>query len=246
MKELLFKSFSYTYANTPKTCPKVLSNGWLSSVGMKLFLSSIAAETLPYLRELLNKDPKRSKVIFIATAADVYDDKKFVERDRKKLVELGYKVEDYDIKGKEVGKILKKLKDTDVIFVAGGNPFYLLEQARKTGFDQAVKKLYDEEIIYVGSSAGAVILGPSLEPIKSLDDPSKGPNLKSFLGLNLIPFVPLPHFDNKKYRPACEKIIRRYKTKFKFLPIGDRQAVIVEGRGVRLVGNKLYWPVREE
>ncbi len=202
---------------------------------MKLFLASIAAETLEYLEEILPKKPKECKVIFIPTAADPYEDKSFVEKDRKKLVELGYNIEDFDIKNKDENKLLKKFNDIDAIFVAGGNSFYLLEKMQESGFDKIIKDLIGEGMVYVGSSAGAVVVGPSIEPIKSLDDPSKALNLKSFTGLNLVDFVPLPHFDNEKYGPICKKAMEEYKDKFKILPIKDQQAAIVEDNSVRMV-----------
>lgn len=202
----------------------------------KLFLASIAAKTLDYLKEILSKDPKECKVIFIPTAADLYEDKSFVEEDRKKLVELGYKVEDFDIKGKDEKQLLEKFKFIDIIFIAGGNTFYLLEKVKESGFNNIIKELLDKGIVYVGSSAGAVIAGPSIEPIRLLDHPEKAPNLKSFEGLNIVDFVPLPHFDNEKYGPKCEKVMEEYKEKFKLLPIKDLQAAIVEDNEVRFVG----------
>jgi len=205
---------------------------------MKLFLASIAAETAGYLKGLLNKEPKDCKVVFIPTAADPYDDKSFVEKDREALVNLGYNVEDYDIKDKDETQLLEKLGTADVVFIAGGNSFYLLEKVQESGFNKVIKELVDKGTVYVGSSAGAIIVGPNIEPIKSLDDPTKAPNLKSLAGLNFVDFIPLPHFDNEKYGPKCKKVIEKYGNKFKLVPIGDQQAVIVENDSVRMVGTK--------
>ena len=202
---------------------------------MKLFLASIAAETIRHLKELLDKEPKECNIVFIPTAADLHKDKSFVEKDRKKLVELGYKIDDYDIKGKDENQLLEKFGVADVIFVAGGNSFYLLEKAKESGFDKIIKEVLDKGIVYVGSSAGAVIAGPNIEPIKYLDDPAKAPNLKSFTGLNLVNFIPLPHFDNPKYESKCKKIMDEYKDKLELLPIKDTQAAIVEDGALRFV-----------
>ena len=203
---------------------------------MKLLLTSVAAETLDYLKELTSKKPEECKVIFIPTAADPYKDKGFVDKDRKKLVELGYNVEDFDLKGKDKNQLLDKFKDSDIIFIAGGNTFYLLYYIKKSGFDKIVRKLLDNGKVYVGSSAGAIITGPSIEPIKLMDNPEKAQNLKSFEALNLVDFILLPHMDSEKYGPKCKKAIKEYGDKFKFLPIKDKQAVIVKDDSVRVVG----------
>ena len=168
------------------------------------------------------------RVAFITTAADPYEDKSFVENDRDKLIELGLKVVDYDMKKKNKSKLLSDLRDFNVIFVSGGNTFYLLEKMRESGFDKIIKQLLSNGIIYIGSSAGSVVVGPSIEPIKSLDDPSIVKKLKSFKGLGLVDFVVLPHTDNKKYSLKTKKILKDYGADFKIVPLKDSQAVLVE------------------
>ena len=155
----------------------------------KLFLTSINIDQLP---KFTGKNPRGLKVAFIQTAADPYEDKWFVEADRKKLIELGFVLVDLDLKDKTQDELQSILSKVDIIYVTGGNSFYLLEKMRESGFDKILPALLEQGIIYAGSSAGAVIVGSSLEPIKSLDDPSKAPNLKSYDGLGLVDFVIIP------------------------------------------------------
>lgn len=202
----------------------------------KLFLASVVSNTIEKLLEILPKPSNELTVAFIPTAADPYEDKWFVEDDRNKLKEKSFNLKDIDIKGKTRRELEDDLKDIDIVFVAGGNTFYLLEKARESGFDEIVKELVQKGVIYVGSSAGATFVCPTIEPVKTLDDPSKAPSLKSFEGLNLVDFVILPHYGKEKYKAKYEKIIKEYgNLGFKLIPLTDEQAIIVEGENYRII-----------
>ena len=192
---------------------------------MKLFLTSVASKTLDKIVPLLPKPPKELKVAFIPTAGDTYKEKPWMEEDREKLVDLGFNVADFDLKGKTESQIEKALSKVDIIFVAGGNTFYLLEKTKQSGFDKVVKKLVKNGTIYVGSSAGSILAGPNIEPVKILDDPQKA-RLDSFEGLGLVDFVILPHYGKEKYK--IDKIIKEYGNKYQLIPITDDQLVVAE------------------
>lgn len=204
----------------------------------KLFLASIACNVLDKFVELLDRPPSELTVAFIPTAAEVYENKSFVEDDRKKLLELGFKILEINIMGK-VEKILQEqLKDVDVIFVAGGNTFYLLEKALASGFDTIVKKHVKRGKYYIGSSAGSVLAGLTIELVKSLDDPKKAPHLKSFDGLKLIDKIILPHCGNEKYQQKLNQIFSEYSNlQEKIIKLTDKQAVVIEGRKLKIISS---------
>jgi len=201
----------------------------------KLFLASIVSNTIEKLIEILPGSSDKLAVAFIPTAADPYEDKWFVDEDRDKLKEKGFNVKDVDIKGKTEQELLEELKDVDIIFVAGGNTFYLLEKSRESGFDKIVKELIQKGVTYVGSSAGATLAGPDIEPIKTLDDPSKAPSLKSFNGLNLVDFNILPHFEEKNRKEYGEIIRENSEKGYKLIILTDNQAVVVEDEEFKIV-----------
>jgi len=123
-----------------------------------------------------------------------------------------------------------------IIFVAGGNVFYLLEKAKESGFDKVAVELVEKGVIYVGSSAGAALAGPDIEPIKELDDPLEAQNLKSTRSLNLVDFVVIPHYRSERFNEGVEKILKNSKEyKYKLIPITDQQAVVVKGNKYNIV-----------
>ena len=181
---------------------------------------------------LIEKVVKGGNLAFIPTAADTYENKWWIKEDKIKLAKKGFDLTEIDLKRKVS---LKEFKYFDVVYVAGGNSFYLLEKMRESGFGRMIKKLVDREVTYVGSSAGAVVAGPSIWPIRFLDDPSKA-KLKSFKSLNLVDFIPLPHFGNKKYSKPYKKVMKGLgKTNYKYVKIKENQAVLVKNGKVKII-----------
>jgi dipeptidase E len=204
----------------------------------KLFLTSVACKVLDKFVELLDCPPSDLTVAFIPTAADVYENKSFVDDDRNKLSELGFKILDINITNKTEEILQEQMKDIDIIFVAGGNTFYLLEKALASGFDKIVKKLVESGKYYIGSSAGSVLAGLTIEPVKLLDDPSKAQNLKSFDGLKLIDKIILPHCGNEKYQDKMNQILKDYSdVKDKIIKLTDNQAAIINDEAIKIISS---------
>lgn len=202
---------------------------------MKLFLTSQANMVLDKIVSMLDKPANQLTVAFIPTAGDLYgDNKPWMDADRDKLVELGFKVEDFDIKDKNQNEVKEELFKSDVIFVAGGNTFYLLEKMIKSGTDKVINELKDSDKIYIGSSAGSCIVGPDIKPIAVFDDPSEA-QLESSHALGLVDFVVLPHAGKEKYAPIQNKVVKDFADKYKIIQITDEQMIVVDEKGMRIV-----------
>ncbi|MEI9966862.1 MAG: Type 1 glutamine amidotransferase-like domain-containing protein [Candidatus Moraniibacteriota bacterium] len=194
---------------------------------MKIFLTSTAADTLEKLLPSISKNPSEMKVAFIPTAGDLYPDKPWQERDRDTLKELGFQVEDIDLKVTRHEELKAALTQVDIIFVAGGNTSYLLEQAQKSGFLNIAKDLVHSGTIYIGSSAGSLLAGPNIEVDKIYSEGEFEKELMSYEGLGLVDFVILPHANKEGYRPYIERIKTQYGQKYPFVELGDNQAIVL-------------------
>lgn len=199
----------------------------------RLFLASFG---LSAFADFVGKDPKTLSVGFIPTAADPYKNQWFIDSDRKFLSELGFNIIDVHIGDKSQ---IQKLKDVDVIYVGGGNTFYLLEQAIESGALDLIRKLVNNETLYAGSSAGAVFAGPSIAPVAFIDDPYDAPNLKTTNSLGLVDFVVLPHYGKEKYIHKYKKVMKEFEGKgFKLITLNDEQAIVVEGDDYKIIESK--------
>src|SRR3989344_4372382 len=200
-----------------------------------LFLTStgLPKEIRGSFLKVLPKEPKDLKVAFIPTAAELDADKWYVDIARNELLEIGFPVEDVDLKIDP--KVLKqKLEKSDVIYINGGNTFYLLEQVKKSGLDKYLEELINNGKIYIGSSAGSVLVGPNIEAAGWDPGWDKNVNnLEDSNGLNIVPFLVAPHFTEEE-REVLER--NKPNVNYEIIPITDKQAVLIEGEKYNIVG----------
>lgn len=194
----------------------------------RLFLASAfgdVAEKLPW--GLLDR-AANLRVGFVTTAANPYSTAPYQEKDKKKLQEQGFTVVDIDIEGKDREALRIIFKDIDVMFVAGGNTLYLLYCSRQSGFDALVREFVDSGKVYIGSSAGSIIMGPTKEPA----DPEQlamVPGPVSCEAFHIINTRILPHTCGE-YDWGNEKIKEEFSGRgYPILLLTDKQALIVEG-----------------
>lgn len=202
---------------------------------MKLFLASLASETLDLVIPLLADKPQNLKLAFIPTAADPYgiEPMPWMDADQDKLITMGFMVTDYDLKHKDVDTLRKDLSQFQVIFVAGGNTFYLLNEVKKSGFDIVIKELLDKGAVYIGASAGSMILGPDLNHLTTIDHPEQVPELTDYKCLGLIKERIVPHFGKEKYVDRHAQLQKEWRDEI--LLLRDDQVLIVNDDNIEVV-----------
>lgn len=202
----------------------------------KLFLASYFSFVSDSLLPLLPKKPSELTLAFVPTAADLYPIKPWFYGDKLKLKMMGFKMIEVDLKNKTKAQLMGELEHADVIFVSGGNTYYLLEKAQKSGFLEIARKLVSKGVIYVGSSAGSALACPTIGHVEDLDDINVA-TLTDFQGLGLIDFLILPHYGNRKYEDRFQRIMAKWKgNDFSIQALTDTQAYVVNGTQVQLVG----------
>lgn len=130
---------------------------------MKLYLASYAMVSMAKIIKHEGCDFAGKKAIFIPIAGDPYDNKDFVEADRIALEKYGLDIVEMDIKNKNVEEIRKAIIGADIVLVAGGDTFYLMEKLKESGADKVIKDFIEKNGIYIGSSAGSIICCPTIE-----------------------------------------------------------------------------------
>ncbi len=202
----------------------------------KIFLTSIAGDVMNDIVKYLPKDPKETKLAFIITASEVYTgDLWWLKKDKDKLIELGFNITEFTITGLTKSKIEEKLNNIDIIFVVGGNQLYLLDQAIKTGFDQIILEKSKQNLIYIGSSAGSMILGKNIDISCTKEEISSVPDLKSN-GIGLVDLTIVPHFGNPKYKQFYSQFFEKfYDTDTKLTLLRDNQYLFIQDEDCKLI-----------
>jgi dipeptidase E len=205
----------------------------------QLFLASSIDRTAKAIAEQITqktgKDIKTLKTAFITTGAEAVkiqnpDDMEWLENDRKGLADAGFDLFDYTITDKTPEQIEKDLGDCDVIHVNGGNSFYLLIQARKSGFDKFIRDFVNKGKIYTGSSAGSIIASPNIQIAKKERHKPYDEQLKTFEAFNLVNFIIFPHWASDDFKDEFmnERVPVSYVTGNKIILLTDTQYVLAE------------------
>ena len=184
-------------------------------------------------QKILN--PGNAKVGFVANAADLFDSEKnenweirWVKEDEDALKELGYQLFQIDLKQENRESLLQKFSELDVIFVCGGNTFYLLDCMRKSWFTEIISDYLQKGWIYLSTSAGSCVAAPNIEYEKYAAD-SALVKLENYQGLNFCNIAINPHFNEADILEDVVPVLNYFlteKVSFPCVNLSDQQAVV--------------------
>ena len=193
-----------------------------------MILTSSLYESIKLVKKFLNEKTASKKILFIPTATNVDGYKKYIHLTQKVFEDFGYEVENFDISAfpEEVAK--KKLLEAEIVFISGGNTFYLLQELKKKNLISYLKERIGKGLIYIGESAGSVITAPNIEYVSVMDDKTLAEELDDYTGLNLVDFYILPHYNNFPFKKATNKIFELYSTKLSLRTISNDEVILVD------------------
>lgn len=154
------------------------------------------------------------------------------------LKKAGYKPILLDLREyiEKVVMLKSELDETDLLWISGGNVFYLRYLLRKSGLDVILKSLIDAGMVYAGDSAGSAVLGHDLHGLDLLDDTGEVPEV-IYRGLDITSFIILPHWGDERYKDEIansKNILEKYNPEI--VTISDSQACVIDGRSRYILG----------
>lgn len=165
-----------------------------SSIGIKGVGESIR-------RRLGHVRPLKTAFIITPVEGDSdQDDLTWVQEDRDGLNNNGFITFDYTIANKTNAQIRQDLKDIEVLYISGGNEFYLKEKGNDNNFAEYVKELVNSGVIYMGTSAGSIIAGTSMAELQNPKDLSTLKYPVDTVGYSLVPYIIIPHWGSIDFR----------------------------------------------
>jgi dipeptidase E len=201
----------------------------------KLFLVSSFKDVFNIFTDF-EKDLSGKTVTFIPTASKVEKGIFYVNAGRKALEKIGLTVDELEISTATTDEISSKIKNNDFIYVTGGNTFSLLQELKRTGADKLIIDEVNSGKLYIGESAGAMVVSANVEYAKGMDSIKKAPDLESFDALGLVEFYAVPHYNNPPFKKAAQKIIDTYSSTLKLTPISNSQAILVNNNEIKVEG----------
>jgi dipeptidase E len=198
-----------------------------------LLLGSWGIGALP---ALLDAPVADRRIAFVVTAANPDPESKFwVQVDRRQLEVLGCDVVTLDLATVRGDDLAHQLANVDVVFVTGGSTYQLLWHARRSGFADLAPPLVNEgRLVYVGTSAGAILAGPDIHPAAHPDGRASAPPMDSTDALGLVDFTVLPHHQNPDRRALNDAAAGECPGR-RFVPLTDEEAVVVAGERCEIV-----------
>ncbi|NMM96233.1 peptidase S51 [Bifidobacterium sp. DSM 109960] len=185
--------------------------------------------------ERIEPDLKGKTVTFITTASKKDSAGFFNRMARWKLRALGLNVREIDVAVASYHDIKTTIASSDMIYVTGGNTFYLLQSLRYSSADAIITQAVQEGKTYIGESAGAVVAGPNIEYINRMDSEDPAPYLEDYTGLGLVDFSIVPHIAGPALGESAADIMRHSDGTRRMIPIRDDQAILVNGPNVELI-----------
>jgi dipeptidase E len=190
--------------------------------------------------EMSGKQPKDLKIAFVPTAKRWREGRieELVHSQTEQYRKLGFGlltiVEPY-----VVGDWRKSLDEADAIAVGGGNTYYLLKESRASGFDAWVKQHLGNKL-YIGTSAGSILVTPTIAiaPVDNGDEDLW--NTKDLTGLGLVDFEVSPHTPesvsyeaNEAYAKTTPNPLYAYDNDTAIKVVDGKVVVIGEGEWKR-------------
>lgn len=200
-----------------------------------MILTSSLYESIELVKKFLDKNTESKKILFIPTATNIDEYKKYIHLTQKAFEDFGYEVENFDISifSEEIAK--EKLSQAKIVFISGGNTFYLLQELKRKNLTSYLKERIENGLLYIGESAGSVIATPNIEYASIVDDKTLATELNDYTGLNLVNFYIVPHFEEEPFVESSRKTVELYKDKLDLKLINNKEAILVENNNFTII-----------
>jgi dipeptidase E len=191
------------------------------------------------IRTMLGHD-RPLKAVFINTPVEGDDqsDLSWVDEERVGLNKNGFITFDYTITGKNLSQIQADLADIDVLYISGGNEFYLKEKSTESGFETFVNEFVNSGKIYIGTSCGSIIMGEDMTPLQKLSDLTALLKPIDVVGFGIVDFTILPHWGSQDFRGRWlnnESFNLMYKENSALIALNNYEYVEVLGDKYRII-----------
>jgi dipeptidase E len=190
----------------------------------KIFLTStgFSSNTISQKFTNLCESPSTSAVVIVTTAAEGKEENKYSQLAKKQFESMGFVSVDFiDLETQPESD----LSSYAVVYVCGGNTFKLLKFAQESNFKLSIEHLLERNGVYIGVSAGSIIVGPSIQIAGEVAGDENEIGLENLTGFGITDLIILPH-----YSPEIEQEVKFFEEKYNVIVerINNSQAVFIE------------------
>jgi peptidase E len=173
--------------------------------------------------KMLGKPFNEAKVLFIPTAAQNEEAKKYADILKEELFWIGIIPENLTVHDIDGTLTEDDSLNFDVIFFTGGEARYLLKRIKETRFDKIIKNMVYANKVYIGVSAGPIIATPNIGACFG------SPYDEETASLNLINAYIDVHCDSR------QEIVKPQDLSLPHIMLSSYQALAVSSYGYELI-----------
>ncbi|WP_028393288.1 Type 1 glutamine amidotransferase-like domain-containing protein [Bacillus cihuensis] len=144
-------------------------------------------------------NPEDARISIITTASNTEKwNNEFVLKTLRDFHEMGMKnvrIVDIEFEEPEI------LRQSDVIFLNGGNPFNLLYHLKESGADKIIREFAENGGLLVGVSTGSIVLGPDIKLVEHFFPEEAIEGLEELTGLGITDVRVFPHYGDERLYP---------------------------------------------
>lgn len=201
---------------------------------LKIAYISTAGDAIEWIPETEGSEKYISKLKEL-TPEDQTKMESWLREYRSKYEEKGHTVVVVDLK-EDPTKIRKILESVDVIEVGGGDTNWLLDWAKKSKIDTYLKDLLNSGVVYVGTSAGSMLLNPDIGftwwgPEEKWGD-------TDHVGLGVVDFMFQP-LHGETDEATFDKLTERKKYLQTIIPYPWNIYLVKDGQAIKVIDDKV-------
>ncbi len=182
--------------------------------------------------ENLKKNPKENKlfILSIDTKSDFHVKHLGIAKEWYKTI--GFTEENIHIYNLQTDKI-PNFDALDVLHIWGGNTFHYMKRINELGLEKEIREYIARDGLYLGSSAGAMIMCPDIDENLTNDPNDSG--LEYVKGFGLVDFYLLVHWDSRGDELHTSFIENSWKSGKKAIALTDNQAIHVNNESFKII-----------
>ena len=204
---------------------------------IEMFLCSYFAGAATLFEDFAEQNIHANEVLFIPTAANVEEYRDYVDEAKEAFAKMGFTLQILDVSKASEAEAKAKIGAAQVLYVSGGNTFYLLCELKKKDLVTLIAdRVRSGKLVYVGESAGAMIAAPSVEYASAMDNASGSESVATQTGLDLVKFYPVVHYGEEPFVQSAAEILKAYGGKLNLTPINNAEAIAVHGDKFEILG----------
>ncbi|WP_338092276.1 Type 1 glutamine amidotransferase-like domain-containing protein [Streptococcus massiliensis] len=192
----------------------------------RLFLCSYFANVAGVFEQFAVDQNLEKEVLFVPTAANLADEKNYVDEAEAVFQQMGYSVEILDIAKTNQYLAEEKIRQVQLLYVSSGNTFYLLQELNKKNLCPLIRDRIKAGMVYIGESAGAIIAGENIDYNQLLTSDNCMASSKNGYALEVISYYILSQYEESSFSEHEQKILEHYGKALNALPLTNDQAAI--------------------